>query len=177
MPSIRFPHTPNGQWAVSLIYWLLLTHAHIRRTLVCTHSYIKSLTKRSFSTTCHFHVLRSHSLSLPMKSPNSPYGGRKSTFGARRTPERVPYSPSSAYSDVSTAGTSSSSGRSRVSVAARSVAGVFVACFTPPETKSSTYSVTDSEEFKAPSGKIPIFSKTWKLKGKKYIKLIREVWQ
>ncbi|XP_041001363.1 calmodulin-binding receptor-like cytoplasmic kinase 2 [Juglans microcarpa x Juglans regia] len=86
-----------------------------------------------------------------MKSPNSPCGGRKSTFGARRTPERVPYSPSSAYSDVSTAGTSSSSGRSRVAVAARSVAGVFVACFTPPETKSSTYSVADSEEFKAPS--------------------------
>ncbi|KAG7990458.1 hypothetical protein I3843_02G026000 [Carya illinoinensis] len=98
-----------------------------------------------------FHVLLSDFLSLPMKSPNSPFGGRKSTSGAQRTSERVPYSPSSAYSEVSTVGTSSSSGRSRVAVAARSVAGVFVACFTPPETKSSTYSVEDSEEFKAPS--------------------------
>ncbi|GMY23697.1 calmodulin-binding receptor-like cytoplasmic kinase 2 isoform X1 [Fagus crenata] len=79
------------------------------------------------------------------------YGGRKPSSASRNTPERVPYSPSSVYSDASTARTSSSGGRKAVSAAARSVAGVFVSCFTPPDTGSSTKSYADSDESKAHS--------------------------
>ncbi|XP_059456076.1 calmodulin-binding receptor-like cytoplasmic kinase 2 [Corylus avellana] len=84
-----------------------------------------------------------------MKSPNHVHGRRNPSSGLRSTPDRVPYSP--AYSEASSARSSSSSSRSRVAVAAKSVAGVFVACFTPPEDKSSTNSFADSAEFKAPS--------------------------
>ncbi|XP_048446142.1 calmodulin-binding receptor-like cytoplasmic kinase 2 isoform X2 [Pyrus x bretschneideri] len=77
------------------------------------------------------------------------YGSRNPTSDPRSTPDRIPYSPSSPYS-LSSTGQKSSSGRSVVSVAARSVAGAFISCFTPPETKSSV-SFGDSEEFKAPS--------------------------
>ena len=80
------------------------------------------------------------------------YGGRNPSSASRNTPERVPYSPSSVYSDASTARTSSSGGRKAVSAAARSVAGVFVSCFTPPDTGSSTKSLADSDESKAHSG-------------------------
>ncbi|XP_050146755.1 calmodulin-binding receptor-like cytoplasmic kinase 2 isoform X2 [Malus sylvestris] len=79
------------------------------------------------------------------------YRRRSLTSDPRSTPDRIPYSPSSSYSDSST-GPKSSSGRSVVAVAARSVAGAFVSCFTPPETKSSV-SFAGSEEFRAPSGK------------------------
>ncbi|XP_040987270.1 calmodulin-binding receptor-like cytoplasmic kinase 2 [Juglans microcarpa x Juglans regia] len=75
---------------------------------------------------------------------------RDSSYDVQITPGRVPCSPCSVYSDTSTVG-SSTPGRSRVSAAARSVAGIFVRCFAPPETKISTFSVADSEEFKAPS--------------------------
>ncbi|XP_061996232.1 calmodulin-binding receptor-like cytoplasmic kinase 2 [Rosa rugosa] len=72
---------------------------------------------------------------------------RNSSSDARSTPDRFPYSPTpSSYSDASTA-RKSTSGQSAVAVAARSVVGVFVGCFTPPETKSSA-SFGDSEEFK-----------------------------
>ncbi|CAN6710947.1 unnamed protein product [Malus baccata var. baccata] len=77
------------------------------------------------------------------------YRRRSLTSDPRSTPDRIPYSPSSSYSDSST-GPKSSSGRSVVAVAARSVAGAFVSCFTPPETKSSV-SFVGSEEFRAPS--------------------------
>nr|XP_028953600.1 calmodulin-binding receptor-like cytoplasmic kinase 2 [Malus domestica] len=77
------------------------------------------------------------------------YRRRSLTSDPRSTPDRIPYSPSSSYSDSST-GPKSSSGRSVVAVAARSVAGAFVSCFTPPETKSSV-SFAGSEEFRAPS--------------------------
>ncbi|XP_068328996.1 calmodulin-binding receptor-like cytoplasmic kinase 2 [Pyrus communis] len=77
------------------------------------------------------------------------YGSRNPTSDPRSTPDRIPYSPSSPYS-LSSTGQTSSSGRSVVSVAARSVAGAFISCFTPPETKSSV-SFGDSVEFNAPS--------------------------
>ncbi|KAM5555408.1 calmodulin-binding receptor-like cytoplasmic kinase 2 [Rosa sericea] len=74
---------------------------------------------------------------------------RNSSSDARSTPDRLPYSPTpSYYSDASTA-RKSTSGQSAVAVAARSVVGVFVGCFTPPETKSSVS--FDSEEFRPPS--------------------------
>lgn len=82
-------------------------------------------------------------------SRNPSYRRRDPSSDARSTPERFPYSPASCYSDASTA-RKSTSGQSAVAVAARSVAGVFVACFTPPETKSSA-SFSNSEEFKPPS--------------------------
>ncbi|EXC35100.1 putative leucine-rich repeat receptor-like protein kinase [Morus notabilis] len=83
-----------------------------------------------------------------MTSPHpSSYGRRNPSSHSRYTPDRISYSPSSAYSEAS-------GGRSHnaVAAAARSVAGAFIACFTPPETKSSK-SVADSEEFKAHSVK------------------------
>ncbi|KAF3441527.1 hypothetical protein FNV43_RR15441 [Rhamnella rubrinervis] len=82
---------------------------------------------------------------------NPQYSRRRRSSDSRSTPDRVPYSPSSYYSDAS-----SVRSRNPVAVAARSVAGVFVACFTPPETKSSK-SITDSEEFKSPSVKSGAF--------------------
>ncbi|XP_062156178.1 calmodulin-binding receptor-like cytoplasmic kinase 2 [Alnus glutinosa] len=84
-----------------------------------------------------------------MKSPTPEYGRRNPSSGVRSTPDRAPYSP--AYSEASTARSSTSGSRSRVAVAAKSVAGVFVGCFTPPESKSSTNSFADSVDFKAPS--------------------------
>ncbi|KAI3764425.1 hypothetical protein L2E82_14433 [Cichorium intybus] len=67
------------------------------------------------------------------------YGSRKDSSGSR-TPERVSYSPSPSPSSYSTNSSQSSSGRSRVRTAARSVAGVFVACFTPPEEEAPHHS-------------------------------------
>ncbi|PQM38762.1 calmodulin-binding receptor-like cytoplasmic kinase 2 [Prunus yedoensis var. nudiflora] len=91
-------------------------------------------------------------------SRNPSYGRRRPSSDSRSTPDRFFYSPSpspspspsSSYSVASTE-RKSGSGRGVVAVAARSVAGVFVSCFTPPETKSSV-SFADSAEFKAPSG-------------------------
>ncbi|KAL0008363.1 hypothetical protein SO802_009865 [Lithocarpus litseifolius] len=74
------------------------------------------------------------------------YGGRNTSSTGSRS---VPYSPASVYSDTSTTRSSTSSSRSSVASAARSVAGVFVSCFTPPvDTRSSTKSFADSDEFK-----------------------------
>ena len=74
------------------------------------------------------------------------YGGRNTSSTGSRS---VPYSPASVYSDTSTSRSSTSSSRSSVASAARSVAGVFVSCFTPPvDTRSSTKSFADSDEFK-----------------------------
>ncbi|GLT46583.1 hypothetical protein SLA2020_203270 [Shorea laevis] len=83
-----------------------------------------------------------------MTSPSSSIYGRRwnPSSGERSTPDRLPHSPS--FSESSTSSRKSNSSRNPVSVAARSVAGVFVACFTPPET---TKNFTDSDEFKAPS--------------------------
>lgn len=78
------------------------------------------------------------------------YRRRSLTSDPQSTPDRIPYSPSSPYNDAST-GQKSSSGKSVVAVAARSFAGAFVSCFTPPETKSSV-SFAGSEEFRAPFG-------------------------
>ncbi|PON68070.1 Serine/threonine protein kinase [Parasponia andersonii] len=83
-----------------------------------------------------------------MTSSDSSYGRRNpSSRSWKNTPDRIPYSPSSAYSEASSVWS-----RSSVGDAARSIAGAFVACFTPPETKSSR-SFVDSEEFKAHSVK------------------------
>ncbi|KAI4355105.1 hypothetical protein L6164_003910 [Bauhinia variegata] len=71
-----------------------------------------------------------------MKSPTSYTRRRNSSSGhPRSTPDRLAYSPSYASSEVSTV--KSNSGRNPVAAAARSVAGIFVACFTPPETNNS----------------------------------------
>ncbi|PPD77709.1 hypothetical protein GOBAR_DD25362 [Gossypium barbadense] len=73
---------------------------------------------------------------------------RNPSSGIRSTPDRSAYSPSfSSY----TASTASRSGRNPVKVAARSIAGAFVACFTPPETDDSN-NLKVSNEFGAPSG-------------------------
>ncbi|KAJ6400609.1 hypothetical protein OIU84_016119 [Salix udensis] len=85
-----------------------------------------------------------------MKSPYSLYGRRTPASGAGSTPDRVPYSPSpSSYSSASTV-----KKRNPLSVAAKSMAGVFVACFTPPEPEpNSSKDFGYSEELRAPSGK------------------------
>ncbi|KAF4386681.1 calmodulin-binding receptor-like cytoplasmic kinase 2 [Cannabis sativa] len=83
-----------------------------------------------------------------MTSSDSSHGRRNSSSSSRTSmQDRIPYSPalSSAYSD-----TSSVRSRNSVADAARSIAGVFVSCFTPPETKSSN-SFADSEEYRAHS--------------------------
>ncbi|GFS38809.1 calmodulin-binding receptor-like cytoplasmic kinase 2 [Actinidia rufa] len=81
-----------------------------------------------------------------MRSRESPNDGRISGYGNHRTPERYAPSPGSGYWSSSSSQKSTSS-RNPVRIAARSVAGAFVACFTPPEAKK----IGDSEEFKAPS--------------------------
>ncbi|KAK0581699.1 hypothetical protein LWI29_016929 [Acer saccharum] len=88
-----------------------------------------------------------------MKSPNPFFGQRNPSNAASSTPDRFSHSPSSSYSDASTV--RNKSNKNPVALAARSVAGVFVSCFTPPESEKST-SFVDSEEFKAPS----VFSDT-----------------
>ncbi|XP_057510372.1 calmodulin-binding receptor-like cytoplasmic kinase 2 isoform X1 [Actinidia eriantha] len=79
-----------------------------------------------------------------MRNRESPYEGRSS--GNLRTPDRYAPSPGSGYWSSSSSQKSTSS-RNPVRIAARSVAGAFIACFTPPETKK----LGDYEEFKAPS--------------------------
>ncbi|KDP28601.1 hypothetical protein JCGZ_14372 [Jatropha curcas] len=80
-----------------------------------------------------------------MKSPQSVYGHRNARSVTRSTPDRLHYSTSSTYSDVSTVRKPNT-----LVAAAKSVVGVFVACFTPPEaTISRNYG--DSEEFRPPS--------------------------
>ncbi|KAK3194764.1 hypothetical protein Dsin_026074 [Dipteronia sinensis] len=88
-----------------------------------------------------------------MRSPNHFFGRRNPSNAARSTPDRFTHSPSSSYSDSSTVRNKST--KNPVALAARSVAGVFVSCFTPPESEKST-NFGDSEEFKAPS----VFSDT-----------------
>ncbi|XP_059634199.1 calmodulin-binding receptor-like cytoplasmic kinase 2 isoform X2 [Cornus florida] len=85
-----------------------------------------------------------------MRSPNSMDDGRNPGSGAGSTPDRMTKSPSSVsvYSSSSSA-YKSTPGRA-VKIAAKSVAGVFVACFTPPEVKTSK-NWDDSFEAKPPS--------------------------
>ncbi|KAJ9171408.1 hypothetical protein P3X46_014783 [Hevea brasiliensis] len=80
-----------------------------------------------------------------MKNPHSVYGYRNTESVTSSMPDGFRYSPTSSYSDVSTV----RKGNPLV-VAAKSVAGLFVACFTPPETTDSK-NFGDSEEFKPPS--------------------------
>lgn len=74
---------------------------------------------------------------------------RSQHSGHRATPDNM-----SRSSDFSTSNqsTSSSSGRNPVVAAAMSFAGLFAACFTPPEANNSKSLVVDSEEFKSSSG-------------------------
>ncbi|KAH1080950.1 hypothetical protein J1N35_020711 [Gossypium stocksii] len=82
-----------------------------------------------------------------MTSSTSSSRSRNPSSGIRSTPDRSTYSPSfSSY----TASTASRSGRNPVKVAARSIAGAFVACFTPPETDDSN-NLKVFNEFGAPS--------------------------
>ncbi|KAK3009619.1 hypothetical protein RJ639_013804, partial [Escallonia herrerae] len=82
---------------------------------------------------------------------NSLMGRRNRSSGVLSTPERGLQSPCSTYSSSSSSTHKSASGKNPVKIAARSVAGVFVACFTPPEDESSHKSA-GSNEFRAPSG-------------------------
>ncbi|CAI9279141.1 unnamed protein product [Lactuca saligna] len=70
------------------------------------------------------------------------YGSRKDSSDMR-----VKYPPSPSPSSYSTSSSTSSSSRSRVRTAARSVAGVFVACFTPPEEETPHHSRHSSSAF------------------------------
>ncbi|WOG88600.1 hypothetical protein DCAR_0207835 [Daucus carota subsp. sativus] len=75
-----------------------------------------------------------------MKSPSKFSGGRST---ASQTPDRASNASSSAYSSSSSQ--RSNSRRNPVKVAARSVKGVFVACFTPPESENTRdFSVYDT---------------------------------
>ncbi|CAL5196052.1 unnamed protein product [Lathyrus oleraceus] len=76
---------------------------------------------------------------------------RSQHSGHRATPDNI-----SRSSDFSTSNqsTTSSFGRNPVVAAAMSVAGLFAACFTPPDANNSKSLVVDSEEFKSSSGSV-----------------------
>lgn len=80
-----------------------------------------------------------------MDSPNKVSGGRRTPS---QTPDRVSNTSSSAYSSSSSY--RSNSKRNPVKIAARSVKGVFVACFTPPAESENS---TDFSVFDTASGK------------------------
>ncbi|GAY33053.1 hypothetical protein CUMW_274560 [Citrus unshiu] len=80
------------------------------------------------------------------KSQNPLYEGRSPSTGVRSTPDRFFYSPGSHYSEASTVRNRKTS-KNSLAMAAKAVAGLFVACFTPPETNSSKDFV-NSNEFK-----------------------------
>ncbi|OMP00376.1 hypothetical protein COLO4_12735 [Corchorus olitorius] len=86
-----------------------------------------------------------------MTSSSTSSRSRYPSSGLQSTPDRFAYSPSPApsYTD-SYASRKSGSGRNPVTVVARSIAGAFVSCFTPPDTDGSK-SFGVSDEFKAPS--------------------------
>ncbi|KAJ0448745.1 putative protein kinase RLK-Pelle-RLCK-IV family [Helianthus annuus] len=68
-------------------------------------------------------------------------GRRRHSSDMMSTPDRFSYPPSPSPSSYSTySSEKSTSGRSRVKGAARSVAGVFVACFSPPDEDSNHHS-------------------------------------
>ncbi|KAM7472223.1 hypothetical protein LguiA_010406 [Lonicera macranthoides] len=66
-----------------------------------------------------------------MESPISLYRRRRKTISD--TPDRLTQSSTSTYSSSSSSQRSNSSRRNPVKIAAKSVAGVFIACFTPPD--------------------------------------------
>ncbi|XP_057454663.1 calmodulin-binding receptor-like cytoplasmic kinase 2 [Lotus japonicus] len=83
----------------------------------------------------------------------SPYDrSQNPSSGHRSTPDRSTRSSGYASSGFRTPQrpTPSSGGQNPMAAAARSVVGLFTACFTPPESNNSK-SVTDSEEFKSTS--------------------------
>ncbi|KEH18838.1 putative protein kinase RLK-Pelle-RLCK-IV family [Medicago truncatula] len=75
---------------------------------------------------------------------------RSQHSGHRSTPDRMSRSSDFSTSVQSTTSSSSSGSRNPVVAAAMSVAGLFAACFTPPDSSNSK-SVVDSEEFKSTS--------------------------
>ncbi|KAK6920097.1 Protein kinase domain [Dillenia turbinata] len=87
-----------------------------------------------------------------MRSQDSSHGRRRWSSDARSTPDRFASSPASVFSTSSSASRRSSNNSSQNSVrlAAKSVAEVFIACFTPPETKPSK-NFGNSGEFKPPT--------------------------
>lgn len=87
------------------------------------------------------------------KSQNPLYEGRSPSTGVRSTPDRFFYSPGSHYSEASTVRNRKTS-KNSLAMAAKAVAGLFVACFTPPETNSSKDFV-NSNEFKPSPGMTP----------------------
>ncbi|KAI9109984.1 hypothetical protein K1719_019025 [Acacia pycnantha] len=85
-----------------------------------------------------------------MKSPISHSRRRTSSSGYSTPDHRHTYTSSYDSSGVSTTIDKSNSSRNPVAAAARSVAAVFVGCFTPPD-ESNSKSFVDSREFKASS--------------------------
>ncbi|KAF8380196.1 hypothetical protein HHK36_027678 [Tetracentron sinense] len=84
-----------------------------------------------------------------MRSTGSLDDSLKFSSDGRKTPLGSEFSQSPAYSEVSSC-RRPGSGRNPVIIAARSVAGAFGACFTPPETRTCK-KIGDSDEFKPPS--------------------------
>ncbi|KAG5100903.1 hypothetical protein JHK82_045955 [Glycine max] len=82
-----------------------------------------------------------------MTSPYTPR--RRSSSDHRTRPERAPPSPGYASSEFSTSSTVSAH-RNPVSAVAKSFAGIFAGCFSPPDSDNSK-SLGDSEEFKSSS--------------------------
>ncbi|GJY50563.1 calmodulin-binding receptor-like cytoplasmic kinase 2 [Tanacetum coccineum] len=82
--------------------------------------------------------------------------GRRKDSSSMSTPDRSSYPPSSPSSSSTYSLGKSTSGRNKVKAAARSVAGVFVSCFTPPEEEtrqqnSSTTGFGGSDAFSSTS--------------------------
>lgn len=91
------------------------------------------------------------SLSLSLYKMTTTFVHNRSQHsGHRSTPDRMSRSSDFSTSVQSTTSSSSSGSRNPVVAAAMSVAGLFAACFTPPDSSNSK-SVVDSEEFKSTS--------------------------
>ncbi|XVE73833.1 hypothetical protein DITRI_Ditri11bG0150400 [Diplodiscus trichospermus] len=87
-----------------------------------------------------------------MTSSTTSSKSQNSSSGVRSTPDPFAYSPTSSYSE-SSASQKSGSGRNPVTVAARSIAGAFVSCFTLPVTD-------DSRNFGVPDESSSVASET-----------------
>ncbi|GMH00499.1 hypothetical protein Nepgr_002338 [Nepenthes gracilis] len=79
------------------------------------------------------------------RSIRSLHGRQHRSSDARMTPETLSRTPNSVYSAISTSRRSSSSRQSAVKVAAKSLAGVFIACFTPPENEATSSVSSDAQ--------------------------------
>ncbi|XVF73153.1 hypothetical protein PTKIN_Ptkin12aG0178600 [Pterospermum kingtungense] len=85
-----------------------------------------------------------------MTSSGTSSRSRNPSSGSRSMPDRSPYYSSPSYPD-SSASRKSGLDRNPVTVAARSIAGAFLACFTPPEPAGSKKFGVSDDELRAPS--------------------------